>query len=175
MLRLDEEQTFDASPLEKYNTPPFDVIILSDYNKGMVSAELVRQYVKSGRFVAADPKGKSIEKYKGVDLLTPNLLELETLTGESDYEKALEVALKYVRGLLVTKSEKGMEYVSKICRHSVHSLVHNPENVSGAGDLALAGFTFHLTSGKTVVDSLDETNLLLKEAFSKNSYTTLHV
>jgi D-beta-D-heptose 7-phosphate kinase/D-beta-D-heptose 1-phosphate adenosyltransferase len=175
IIRTDYEEILIKSPIENHGTPTGKVIILSDYNKGMVSAELIKNYVRSDKFLVADPKGKDISKYAGVDLLTPNLQELADLTGESDYDKAIQIALKYVKSLLVTKSQDGMEYISSELRFSVPSPVINPVNVSGAGDLVAAGFTFHLTSGKTVIDSLVETNALLREAFSKNIHTTLHV
>jgi D-beta-D-heptose 7-phosphate kinase/D-beta-D-heptose 1-phosphate adenosyltransferase len=64
----------------------YDAVIVSDYKKGMVSRNLIRGILgnsrKSGRsgietglFVAVDPKIGHFDMYKGVSLITPNIME----------------------------------------------------------------------------------------------------
>ena len=68
--------------LLKYITseiPKHDAVILSDYKKGVISSELLREVVRSARsgniFVSVDPKVGHFHLYKNVSLITPNLLE----------------------------------------------------------------------------------------------------
>ena len=58
-----------------------DVIVLSDYAKGClpppVIAKAVKAAKKAGKMVIADPKLADFSAYADVDILTPNLAELQ--------------------------------------------------------------------------------------------------
>lgn len=59
---------------EKINS--YDIVLLSDYNKGVLTKELLEKVIvyanKNGKKVLVDPKGNDFTKYKGAYLLTPN-------------------------------------------------------------------------------------------------------
>ena len=64
-----------------------DAVILSDYDKGVLSAESVRAITaaarKAGKPVWADPaKGRDFAVFAGVSVVTPNRKETEELTGK---------------------------------------------------------------------------------------------
>ncbi len=91
MLRVDEEsdkllstgeyevfiKTFRSIIAEKQ----IDVIIFQDYDKGVISEELIKEVVdlslKNGIPVTVDPKKRNFISYKGVTLFKPNLKELK--------------------------------------------------------------------------------------------------
>ena len=54
----------------------YDVIVLSDYGKGICSEALCREVIRlcsqAGKAVLVDPKGKDWEKYTGATMITPN-------------------------------------------------------------------------------------------------------
>ena len=60
-------------------------IVLSDYQKGVLSANLTQDLIKIAREnkikILADPKGRDYSKYKGATLLTPNKKEAQEATG----------------------------------------------------------------------------------------------
>ncbi len=94
LLRVDEEVTtpiseIDRATLEATITaciPKTDVICIEDYDKGIISKELVAAIVamakKHNKTVMVDPaRITSYERYRGVDVLTPNRAELSIAVG----------------------------------------------------------------------------------------------
>jgi len=76
-----------------------DVVILSDYNKGVCSDRLVRAVIEyaagTGKKVLVDPKRRDLSVYRGASILTPNRKELSEATQlpcETDDEAALAAA-----------------------------------------------------------------------------------
>jgi bifunctional ADP-heptose synthase (sugar kinase/adenylyltransferase) len=53
-----------------------DVVVLSDYNKGLLSTDLCHEVIRLGRPVIVDPKGRDWSKYRGASVICPNSLEL---------------------------------------------------------------------------------------------------
>ncbi|HEX5329423.1 bifunctional heptose 7-phosphate kinase/heptose 1-phosphate adenyltransferase, partial [Sulfuricurvum sp.] len=62
-----------------------DIIILSDYGKGVITDTVASGVISSaraaGKKVLVDPKGKDYRKYRGAYLLTPNKKEASEATG----------------------------------------------------------------------------------------------
>jgi D-beta-D-heptose 7-phosphate kinase/D-beta-D-heptose 1-phosphate adenosyltransferase len=62
-----------------------DIIILSDYGKGVITdgiaAGVITAARNAGKKVLVDPKGKDYRKYRGAYLLTPNKKEASEATG----------------------------------------------------------------------------------------------
>ena len=141
------------------NVRDYDILILSDYGKGMFSEnfcqELIQEAHQQGKKVIIDPKGKNWKKYTGADLVTPNVKELSDIVGYSveNNDKAIEKSAKEaieansLTALLVTRSEKGMSLIGQ------HTLVHIPTHseevfdVSGAGDTVVATLSTCLAKG----------------------------
>lgn len=89
LMRIDEESSlylggdkeaeamrFISKILEKEKP---DLIILADYNKGLLTQQIISMIIKyastHNAFVAVDPKEKNFEDYTGADLFKPNLRE----------------------------------------------------------------------------------------------------
>lgn len=158
LLRVDDESTHDLSNdtqkklLELYEKriDEYDLILLSDYMKGVLSFSFVRKIIDIANMhhkkVIVDVKDKRVEKYAGSYLLKPNRKELTELSGmpvESMSEiscamKTLRTKAK-VQCVLATLSAEGMafvdateEMVSEKCdSRKVYDVV-------GAGDTAFA-------------------------------------
>ena len=97
----------------------FDSIIVSDYNKGFCSNELVEYLIKEAKKfqipVFVDPKGHSWKKYSNSFCITPNTKELElvlktSLVKDSEFEKAARsICEKYkIKSCLITRGADGM-------------------------------------------------------------------
>ena len=60
-------------------------IVISDYNKGWVTAALCKRVIETARErkvpVIVDPKGRNWDKYQGCDLICPNMKELKEWEG----------------------------------------------------------------------------------------------
>ena len=104
-----------------------DVVILSDYNKGVLTNDLTRSLIKiakkAGKLIVADPKGRDFSKYEGVDVLTPNTSELAFATGlPVDTDEHVEAAARSlmddhkIGALVVTR-----KVLRLICAPAAHS------------------------------------------------------
>jgi len=126
-----------------------DVIILSDYGKGVCSDHAIRTVIEraaaAGKKVLVDPKRMDFAIYRGAFVLTPNRKELTDATGlpcESDEEAALAVAKAQEMcgaSILLTRSEKGMSFFP-VGGAPIHlaTVAQDVFDVSGAGDTVVA-------------------------------------
>jgi D-glycero-beta-D-manno-heptose-7-phosphate kinase len=166
MLRVDEEVTHDLNQtdqenlLEKINgiidTGSIHAIILQDYNKGVLSPDLIRQViakaVKSGIPVAVDPKRKNFFEYSHATLFKPNLKELReglNMDIQGDETDSLIKAAKFLHQkiaaemVMTTLSEKGV-FISRnnpdgsLTHHLVPAHFRKISDVSGAGDTVIS-------------------------------------
>ena len=165
MLRVDEEIDTDLNEADSYNlmasisnivsTQKPDVIILQDYNKGVLSPLVIRQVAelasKAGIPVAVDPKKKNFTTYKGITLFKPNLKEIsEGLKTEIDplsiesLQKAAEIIhhSQHIPLVMITLSEHGVFISSKKATGNdsviIPAVKRSIADVSGAGDTVIS-------------------------------------
>jgi D-beta-D-heptose 7-phosphate kinase/D-beta-D-heptose 1-phosphate adenosyltransferase len=143
-----------------------DIVLLSDYAKGVLTARVIRNVIDAARSrakrVIVDPKSANFAIYRGATLLTPNRKEFSEATrsrAETEQEIALAaqdaMQLADCEAILVTQSERGMTLVP---RHGAP--VHVPayttkvRDVSGAGDTVAAVLAATLAAGAPWEDAL---------------------
>lgn len=169
ILRIDRETcreissvTFDALIRRiKAAIASVDIVLVSDYGKGVVSRPLFTEIVetarKAGKMTIADPKGIHFDKYNGVTLLTPNLKEaalaagLETVTPQTSIEagRRLRETLK-IENLLITCGKDGMVLFEKgKDPFKIQAEARQVFDVSGAGDTVLAVLGLALATGES--------------------------
>ena len=127
------------------------VIAVSDYGKGFVTrtlfAEIVRLARENNICVIVDPKGNDFSKYKGAQLIKPNLSEALAASKSAPDANLDKVAEKIidetgVDWLLITRSKEGMSLFSKDeGRQDFPVTVREVRDVTGAGDTVLAMIT----------------------------------
>ena len=149
-----------------------DAVVLSDYAKGLLSADLVRALVAdaklAGKPITADPKPSNIELFKGVTLISPNAGEALAATGRQadihsdeafeEVGKALREQLK-AESVLITRSEAGMTLVEKFGSAHIHSHAQKVFDVTGAGDTVISTLTLALAAGGSAKESAALANL----------------
>jgi D-beta-D-heptose 7-phosphate kinase / D-beta-D-heptose 1-phosphate adenosyltransferase len=158
MLRADWEMTHPAAGETEQQLidtilpliPRADVVLLSDYAKGVLTARVIRNVIDAARKLAkvviVDPKSANFAIYRGATLLTPNRKEFaEATRSRADSNESIAAAAPDVMQLadceavLVTQSEHGMTLVAR-----GGELIHVPafpvkvRDVSGAGDTVAA-------------------------------------
>jgi rfaE bifunctional protein kinase chain/domain len=166
MLRIDEETEADLNEketrqyLEKIEqiitTEKIDVIILEDYNKGVLTAEVILHVIalanKHGIPTSVDPKKKNFDKYCNVTFFKPNLKELrEGLKLEINPEdknaltKALDILQERqnVKIAMTTLSEHGVFIRARtndnsFDTHHISAHLRSITDVSGAGDTVIS-------------------------------------
>jgi D-beta-D-heptose 7-phosphate kinase/D-beta-D-heptose 1-phosphate adenosyltransferase len=146
-----------------------DVVILSDYGKGVCSDRAIRAVIdraaSMGKKVLVDPKRTDFGVYRGAFLITPNRKELTDATGlpcESDEEAAAAAAkAQDMCGahLLLTRSEKGMSFypVNEAPMH-VPTVAQDVFDVSGAGDTVVAVMAAALAADMPIHDAMRMAN-----------------
>src|ERR1700760_3434234 len=167
MLRADWETTAPASVAVEQKLidailpllPRVDIVLLSDYAKGVLTARVIRNVIdaarKLGKRVIVDPKSANLAIYRGATLLTPNRKEFaEATRSRADSDTAIAEAardamiLADCEAMLVTQSEHGMTLVTRK-GDCVHVPAHpvKVRDVSGAGDTVVAALTLALAAG----------------------------
>lgn len=138
-----------------------DLVIISDYDKGLVTREIVARIVelakKSGVMTLADPKSMDFSKYMGVTVLTPNKKEAAIAAGmqiqtSEEMEKAAAkiMALAGLEKLLITCGKAGMAlYETGKPTVAIASNARQVFDVSGAGDTVISLLGLGLASGAT--------------------------
>ncbi len=149
-----------------------DVLILSDYKKGLVDKELfdLASELWAEGFIFVDPKPRNDLKYYNVHSMTPNLKETQELLGlddkiktDADAEKAAKDLVKELglSEILVTRSEKGMTLYQSVEDKMTHmpTLALEVAEVSGAGDTVIATYALAKAAGQDSVSSMHLANL----------------
>jgi rfaE bifunctional protein kinase chain/domain len=187
MLRVDEETIHDLDAEETasllanittiLNQSTVDAIIFQDYNKGILTPDLIGKVIQLAREkgipTTVDPKKQNFSAYKGVTLFKPNLKELREglkMEVEADKPAMLEEASAYLQQqqdielLLLTLSEHGIMIRKKGNNgipetHFIAAHKRNIADVSGAGDTVISLATLCLASGCSIAEIAAISNL----------------
>jgi len=165
-ISLSSQQALLA--LIKDSMSDVDVIIFEDYDKGVLSAELIQSVISMAKEnnipTVVDPKRKNFFAYKGATLFKPNLHELRDGLGlmptDFDADHLAETVRKFkvsqeFSGVFVTLSERGVYIDFENDQHLIPAHIRQISDVSGAGDtvisiaacvLALGGSTEQIAS-----------------------------
>lgn len=174
LLRIDDESVDPISPsardelhraMDQHRAP--DVVIVSDYDKGVVQPETLHHVLslRPRPLLVVDPKRSSLTRFRGFDFATPNHLEATRAAGCTVptlfKPVSLERLLRQFEGpLLITRGAEGMALVE-----SHESVVFQPHvaravvDVTGAGDSAIAAFALALVSGRAPVEAMRLANV----------------
>ena len=147
----------------------YDAVLLSDYGKGVLTAELTQSLITiandSNKKVLIDPKGLDYSKYKGAYLLTPNKKEASEATQINIHDDAtLTKAIKQLKTKcdldisLITLSEQGVAIYDDTLR-THPTVAREVFDVTGAGDTVLASLGFSLSCGLDIDDAVEFANL----------------
>ncbi len=158
--------------------PSMDIVLLSDYDKGVLNDTLTPQIIKVcqefKKPVLVDPKTTNYQRYFGATLVKPNLKEFSEVTGltlsptDEDFlnqvrEKAKILFDRFeIKSLVVTLSEHGMLY---ICADNPSKVVQIPTqarevyDVSGAGDTSLAALGASIGVGASLEEAMEIANV----------------
>lgn len=154
--------------------PNYDGIILSDYHLGFLTKRVVLSAIeeakKYNKIIVADIQ-KNMEKYKGVDTITPNQPDSEKQVGffiknDEDLACAGKKLLNdlNLKRVLLTRGENGMALFEKEDNEIKFEKIpafNKKEvfDVTGAGDTVVAAYTLALCSGLNALDAMKIGNL----------------
>ncbi len=178
VVRLDREDPRPLGPghvaelLRRVHAlPEPEVLLLSDYAKGVLSPEVLRALITwanaCGVQVLVDPKRADLRAYRGAQWLTPNTLEAQAATGLStaNEEGALAAARRMLeetqaRGVLLTRGPEGMALVTRDHPQPrlLPTFARAVYDVTGAGDTVLATFALALAAGASPEEAMSLAN-----------------
>ncbi len=150
-LNTDDEKTLIASFEEFLNNEKPDVVIMQDYNKGVLTEKVIESVIAActshGVVTAVDPKRKNFFCYKNVDIFKPNFKEakdaLNYLHADVNNDTLSGIHRELYQRLhhkisFITLSEKGVFYQQDNRSDIIPSHIRNVADVSGAGDTVIA-------------------------------------
>ncbi|MCH1947751.1 D-glycero-beta-D-manno-heptose 1-phosphate adenylyltransferase [Enterocloster sp. OA13] len=178
VLRLDVEDTelLSNSECEKLlllfekKVSEYDLIILSDYMKGLLTYDFTQGILQKARKekipVIIDVKDSNVEKYKGAYLIKPNLKELKALTRRTtaSNQEIIE-ASQYLRNLcdskyvLTTCGARGMVLIGDGAPYSIESISKEVFDVTGAGDTTIAYLAACMVNGFPIRECVNISNI----------------
>lgn len=167
MLRVDDEinnplssqqsKALFATISKIIASQKIDALIFEDYDKGVLTPELIAQIVKlatkSGIPTTVDPKKNNFLAYKNVSLFKPNLRELKeglhldlNLNELGNLRKAVDMLNKSIQSkiTLITLSERGVFVKEGKQEQLLPAHIRSISDVSGAGDTVIAVATLCL-------------------------------
>jgi D-beta-D-heptose 7-phosphate kinase / D-beta-D-heptose 1-phosphate adenosyltransferase len=179
VVRIDRETrtsapasfTIKALDYLKKQLPGLAALILSDYAKGALTPEFLREAIGLARLhnvpVVVDPKGQDYSPYAHATVITPNVKELEQTVGgmlggwEERVAAARELRQRLdIDALLVTEGAAGMTLVGR--EGVIRLTARTPRevfDVSGAGDTVVAVLTLGLAAGFPLGEAAGLANL----------------
>jgi len=177
VVRYDKESTEDVTVdsqekitvFIKNQIDAYDVVLLSDYGKGVLTNSLSRVIIdianEAGKKVLVDPKGDDYTKYSGAYLLTPNKKEaIEASRIEIKDEASLFEAITKLKDecaldvSLITLSEDGIAIYDETLR-THPTVAREVYDVTGAGDTVIASLGFSLACGYDIDKAVKFSNL----------------
>lgn len=174
VIRIDRETKTSISDttLEKLTgfienkIPAVDVILISDYGKGLITNTLLSRLAatarKHNKIAIADPKGLDFSKYSGVSVLTPNQKEASLASGidiidESTLAEAGNKIMQIagIDKLLITCGKDGMVFIRpNKAPYKISAKARQVYDVSGAGDTVLAVLGLAVAAGESFENAM---------------------
>lgn len=179
MLRIDEEIESSINSKETdaltnkiktlISNKKIDVIIFEDYDKGVITPNLISNVVKLAKQknipTVVDPKKKNFMAYTGVTLFKPNLKELREglkldfdANNSAELTKIVESFIKKqkIESALITLSEKGVYIHTPKSKTIIPAHIRDIMDVSGAGDtvVSVAALCLALKLAPTTIATL---------------------
>jgi D-beta-D-heptose 7-phosphate kinase/D-beta-D-heptose 1-phosphate adenosyltransferase len=146
-----------------------DVVVLSDYRKGVVSEHLAQALMDAAaaasKPVIVDPKGLDYAKYRGATIITPNALDAGQAANvhierEEDLLEAARRLSDRCNGaaLLVTRGAEGMTLFRPGGQVHFPTRAREVYDVTGAGDTVVCTLAVSLGRGMPMVEAVELAN-----------------
>ncbi|MDP0507013.1 MAG: D-glycero-beta-D-manno-heptose-7-phosphate kinase [Fusobacterium sp. JB019] len=164
LLRIDWEDPTNIDDLLeeaileniRNNINNIDAIILSDYNKGVLTPRLSREIIKlakqNNKIITVDPKPSNIKNYVGASSMTPNKKEAFLCLKNSENMDINEVGtdirdMLKLENLLITRSEEGVSLYDDNGVTNIPTFAKEVFDVTGAGDTVISVYTLSKAAG----------------------------
>ncbi len=177
VLRVDSEIKDDVSDNTRRkiinfftkNIKNFAAVILQDYNKGVLTKEMITQIISLSRKfkkpVYVDPKFHNFFEFRDVTVFKPNRKETADILamkidGEESVKEAGRILIDKLNCeyLVLTRGEKGMMLFDKEKNKTVilniPTKARKVADVSGAGDTVISTIAVMLAGGANIIEAV---------------------
>jgi len=194
IVRLDEEsrERIEDEYIErivgfiKNKLENIDGIIISDYNKGVISSQLMTKIldlVDFSTFIISDPHKDNFFSHRHVNLIVPNKEGAGVFCGfEIKDDKALKFAAKKIfhdlacGHILITEGKEGMTLFESENRiMTIQTEAKEVFDVSGAGDTVVATISLGLASGMDLKSAVRLANSAAGVVVGKMGTATINI
>ncbi|MEM4259830.1 MAG: D-glycero-beta-D-manno-heptose-7-phosphate kinase [Candidatus Woesearchaeota archaeon] len=176
LIRLDYEETENNEEtalikIIQENIINFDLIIISDYAKGVITKNLIKTTIelskKYNKKIIVDTKPSHKEFFKDIYLIKLNQKETEGISQIKLFnEESVSIAARYIKEylnchVLITRGEKGMSLLDKKNPGQIINIPTQAKevyDVSGAGDTTMAAIGLCIAAGANLVESVEIAN-----------------
>jgi len=174
VLRVDDEEnnieyTDEVLKILNKNNKEYDLIIISDYKKGVISEKVFNEIINKYNHtkIICDPKNNKY--YKDMFLLKPNKKELEYIIGNINDNNIIEYKNENnIDNLLLTLGKDGMKLYDKDNNiHTINSINNTVYDVTGAGDCVLSYLSLGILLNLDLIDSCKLSNYAASKKVSK--------
>ena len=146
-----------------------DIVLISDYKKGLIDKKLISELKRKKCIVFVDPKNKP-EYFKDVFLVKPNMEKFEEWCGKFSKKKAFNL-LKKMRWswLVISNNKKGLHVFNKYGEQNYYRVknVKSP-NVIGAGDILFSGIIHNFLKKQDIFTSTELASYATTKCVSKS-------
>lgn len=197
LLRYDDEDCFEISKnsveyfkqafLYEFAETNFDCVIISDYNKGMISDNLLKELYEICNLlhikIFVDPK-QNIKKYENCFLISPNITEANQLfkiniQSKNDVvlnkDHILRIMKIYnISNVVITLGAEGAYLINESTSYHF-SLLKKIQvyDVTGAGDTFLAALVFDYLRNKDLHIAIPFANIAASLSVQKSGTTAV--
>lgn len=149
--------------LKKINLNNYDLIILSDYNKGLFNSEII-DYIfnNSNKPIFSDMKPNNMGLVNNSLFIKSNFKELKEFLNNDientniSIEDNLNNIKKHFNRFILTRSEQGISFINNDIKHFKNK-EETVFDVTGAGDLVTASFCVEYLKTKDIDKSIEIT------------------
>ncbi len=181
LLRIDEEpggpvpvevcERLQEAVLAAVRSGGFDVVLVEDYNKGVVTSDLVRELTAAAREdgvpVLVDPAPLTdYSRYSGATTITPNRMEFfRAIGGQMTTREEMVSAAQALIGrlgleyLVITLDKEGSLLVGPNSQEMAASRPRDVYDNTGAGDAVLAMLGMAVAAGASPLDAVHLANV----------------
>jgi D-beta-D-heptose 7-phosphate kinase/D-beta-D-heptose 1-phosphate adenosyltransferase len=179
MLRVDYEENRPLSTSQSQQLwelaaaamPQVDLVLVSDYNKGVCTNEslqaLISHASRSGRNVIADPiRAADYRRYAGCHGITPNRFEASLASSlpienpQDGLTAARRLAELGIENVVVTLDRDGMAWAARDGASGIFPVrPRQVYDITGAGDMVLSVIGFCIAAGLDFPQAIELANL----------------
>lgn len=160
-MRVDAGLPFGRADVTSLPLADYDIIAVSDYDKGYLAEEDIRYICENHETVFIDTK-KPVRAFAARALFVK--------INEKEYQRSCPVAASLKRKIIMTKGERGTEYLGE--SFPVDKI--EVKDSSGAGDTFFAALLVSFAVNRNIHDAIRFANLCASEVVQHRGVTAIN-